>query len=46
MTHVKAKSKAETLKIDEVQSAMNDMSNNLKKNKDEWLTPEFFQKLA
>lgn len=43
LTHLKAKPKGENLKFDEVQEAMN---SNMMKNKDEWLTPELFQKLA
>lgn len=43
LTHIKAKPKEETLKLTEVQDAM---SSTLLKNKDEWLTPEFFTKLA
>lgn len=43
MTHVKAKTKQEQLQFSEVQEAM---AANLTKNKDEWLTPEFFAKLA
>ncbi len=43
LTHIKAKPKEEQLKLSEVQEAM---SSTLVKNKDEWLTPEFFTKLA
>ena len=42
-THVKAKSKSEKLQFDEVQDAMNMGSDQAKKD---WLTPEFFEKLA
>lgn len=42
-THIKAKSKEDKLKIDEVQDAM---TGNYEKAKQDWLTPEFFQKLA
>jgi hypothetical protein len=42
LTHVKAVPKNETLKIEEVQSAMTD---NVIKTKDQWLTPELMQKL-
>ena len=43
LTHIKAKDKSENLKFQEVQEAM---SNTLEKNKDDWMTPEFFSKLA
>ena len=43
LTHIKAKPKEEQLKINEVQEAM---TSTLLKKKDEWLTPEFFNKLA
>ena len=43
-TNVKAsKDKNENLKFKEVQEAM---TNTLEKNKKDWLTPEFMQKLA
>ncbi len=42
MTHIKAIPKNETLKIEEVQSAMAD---NVLKTKEQWLTPELMQKL-
>ena len=43
LTHIKAKPKDETLKINEVQDAM---TSTLLKNKNEWLTPDFMTKLA
>ena len=47
MTHVKAKSKSESLKIDEVQEAMKENTGAfLEQTKNQWMTPEFFQKLA
>ena len=43
LTHLKAKSKDENLKINEVQDAM---TNGFDKAKQDWLTPQFFEKLA
>ena len=47
LTHVKAKDKSEQLKIDEVQDAMKAKTGHfLEQSKDQWMTPEFFEKLA
>lgn len=43
LTHIKAKPKDETLKLGEVQDAM---QSTILKNKDEWLNQDFFTKLA
>ena len=43
VTHVKAKSKDEQLKLDEVQDAMKPF---LEKTKDQWMGADFFEKLA
>eukprot|EP00347_Sterkiella_histriomuscorum_P016908 403351390 len=43
LTHIKAKPKEEQLKFQEVQDAM---TSTLEKKKDEWMNPEFFQKLS
>jgi hypothetical protein len=42
VTHVKAKSKDESLKIDEVQSAM---KSNLEATKEQWINAELFEKI-
>lgn len=42
LTHVKAQSKDERLRMAEVQEAM---KSDIIKKKDEWLTPDFLQKL-
>merc|ERR1712021_150368 len=46
LTHLKAKSKDENLKFDEVQDAMANKAAGLEKAKQDWLTPAFFEKLA
>jgi hypothetical protein len=43
MTHLKAQSKQEKLKIEEVQQTMN--YDALQKSKDQWLTPDLLQTL-
>lgn len=44
LTHLKAKAKDENLKFQEVQEAMN--NSDFMKQKDKWMTPELFARLA